>query len=250
MNSIIDENLYNENFVGNMELICNFCEAKHFPFELKNRKNFNICCHKGKVKLPDDPSYPEEIKSLIIGNSQLSRHFKHSIRNYNNAMAFASFGATYDKLYNKGPPIVRICGQVYHNTYSLHPTDNDSRKYGQLYIIDNEMATKNRKNNNSDCRNEILLQLDNIIRNNNPYANAYKMMHEVEKEIYKNSSELENEGYEIKMIMKRDIKNKRYDCCTSNEVAIVFVDNDGKVPKERDFCIYSKKKRTYLHSIY
>lgn len=144
-----DENLIIENYIGELNIICDFCKAKHFALELPSDKKFTNCCHKGKVKLIDDIEYPEEIKKLATGNSTESIEFRKNIRSYNNSLAFASFGASSYKFLGKGPPVIKICGQIYHNTYSLHPHDETNRKYGQLYIIDSEKANQSRHQNNS-----------------------------------------------------------------------------------------------------
>lgn len=105
-----------------------------------------------------------------------------SVRVVDNALAFAAFGATFDKLPGRGPPVVRICGQIYHNIYSLHPNETETPKHGQLYIKDNEIANKTREEHLSDFSPKLLRELDTIIRENNSYAKAYKMMYEVEQE--------------------------------------------------------------------
>ena len=74
-----------------------------------------------------------------------SINFQKNIRPYNNVLAFASFGANFENLSRNGPQIIRICGQIYHNIYTLHPNKNEARKYGQLYVLDNEKATAQRK---------------------------------------------------------------------------------------------------------
>ena len=82
-----------------------------------------------------------------------------------------------------GPQVIRICRQIYHNVYALHPNINEARKYGQLYVLDNEKATAQRRNHKSksDIKAELLSELDSLLRNINPYAKAYKMLYEVEK---------------------------------------------------------------------
>lgn len=243
-----DEDHIVENFLGNMEVICNFCKAKHFLLEMPKDKKFNTCCHKGKVMLPEDPLYPEELKHMINGNTWKSKHFMEYIRDYNNAVAFASFGAKFIPFKNKGPQVFKICGQTYHNTYALHPNDNEIRKYSQLYIIDNEVATKSRKNSNNNCRNDILRYLDTLLRKINPYAEAYKMMHEIEKDEEESSVLKKSCPREIKMILKRhyNVDKNRYNLPTANEVAVVFVDDDGEPPIERDFCVFSKSNKPII----
>ena len=109
--------------------------------ELPRDQKFSNCCHKEKVIFPEDPLYPVELKNLVIGTITSTKKFFKSIRSYNNAIAFTSFGATFDNLFSQGPSVIRICGQIYHNTYALHPNEGDLRKFSQLYIIDMSMPT-------------------------------------------------------------------------------------------------------------
>ena len=43
--------------------------------------------------------------------------------------------SNYDKLFNRDPTVIRIYGEIYHNSYALHPNNNVNRKYGQLFIM-------------------------------------------------------------------------------------------------------------------
>ena len=70
-----------------------------------------------------------------------SINFQKNIQPYNNVLAFASFGANFENLSRNGPQVIRICGQIDPNIYALHPNKNEARKYGQLYVLDNEKAT-------------------------------------------------------------------------------------------------------------
>ena len=72
--------------------------------------------------------------------SQYSVNFRKSIQSHNNSLAFATFGANYDKLSGNGPQMIRICRKIYHNVYALHQNGNQAQKHGQLYVLDNEMA--------------------------------------------------------------------------------------------------------------
>ena len=85
-------------------------------------------------------------------------------------------------LSRNGPQVIRICGQIYPNISALHPNKNEARKYGQLYVLNNEKATAQRKNHktNSDIKAELLSELDSLLRNVNPCAKVYKMMYEVD----------------------------------------------------------------------
>ena len=97
-----------------------------------------------------------------------------------NALAFASFGAKFKSISGKGPQVLKIGGQLYHNTYALHPNEDEIVKFGQLYVIENDEANNIRYEQNTQFSKDLLNKLDNILRAENPYAKAYKMMHEVE----------------------------------------------------------------------
>ena len=77
-------------------------------------------------------------------------NFQKNIRPYNNVLAFASFGANVENLSRNRPQVIRFCGQIYHNVYALHQNKNEARKYGQLYVLDNEKATVQRKNHKAE----------------------------------------------------------------------------------------------------
>lgn len=144
-----------------MNLRCKYCTAYHFlgKFDKKN-KQFKNCCHKGIVKVPSDPEYPTELMELYNNNSKLGKNFKNNIRGYNNSSAFASFRAKFKNVAGKGPQIIKIGGQIYHNTYALHPNENDVSKFGQLYVIERNIANKIRNDQNSEFSKELLTKLD------------------------------------------------------------------------------------------
>ena len=89
-----------------------------------------------------------------------SINFQKNIRPYNNVLAFTNVGTNIENLSRNGLQVIRICGQIYHNVYALHLNKNEARKYGQLYILDNEKATGQRKNHKSisDIKAEYIFQ--------------------------------------------------------------------------------------------
>ena len=137
--------------VGQMNLTCHDCQTLRFPGELHN------CCHNGKVTLAALAPYPPELTDLITHNDFRSQHFLKNIRQYNSAMAFASFGAKLDIPTGYGPYTFRLHGQIYHQSGSLHPPDGTAPCYSQLYILEGDEAVSmvrahlNRKANDSPC---------------------------------------------------------------------------------------------------
>ena len=76
-----------------MNKLCIYCDVKHFLCEMNTEKCFINCCHHGKVLFNNEDLYPEQLKQLIISNTEDSKNFINNIRIYNNLFAFASFRA-------------------------------------------------------------------------------------------------------------------------------------------------------------
>lgn len=166
---IIEERNINAHNAGLMDQECMHCGALHFREETTNN-HFMSCCHNGLIHLPQ-PQTNQELKNMFEGDSQL---FKY-IRQYNSAMAFASFSATRKDIPGNGPYCFKIQGQIYRFISDLLPPNNEDASYGQLYVIDTSKATEIRqnRNENSNLKREVLLRLAEIL-SENPYAQIYK----------------------------------------------------------------------------
>ena len=233
--NVTDYEHLQENHIGEMDVICEHCGAKHFRAEITDKENsFNDCCAHGKVKLDNLPPLPNELNSLFSGNHQKSHEFFTNIRSYNNTLSFASFNANLVDLRSqrRGPYCFKIQGQIYYrvNT-SLYSAANESPSYGQLFILDNNEATDCRLKQNSNLDKELLQKLDLIIRHNNVFAQSYLMMHEVVKE---QQEQLNTDLPNLQMGFlnnKTGLNRRRYNVQRTNEVAAVFATTaDGDIP--------------------
>jgi len=143
-----------------------------------------------------------------------------------------------------GPYCFSINGQVYHRTGSLHPDNDDQRKFAQLYILDPEDAANQRLglHENSNCNPELMQTLSTFMALNNPFAEACKMLHEVEKESIEDARKCGSEIPKVSMAILQDRKSdkRRYNAPKTNEVAIIFQNSDGEPPLERDLIIHCK----------
>lgn len=134
-----------ENYIGEMNVICQHCHAKHFIGEkVANKINsFNNCCRHGEVSLQTYPKFPSLLKSLFERSHNKSQNFLERIRDFNSSFSFASFNANLTDLSSqrRGPYCFKIQGQIYYqmNT-SLYPLSNKSPSYGQLFIFDSSEA--------------------------------------------------------------------------------------------------------------
>jgi hypothetical protein len=248
IHQLIDEATVIEHYCGEMDAICDFCQAKNFNEERPPDRKFTTCCQKGKVELPLFREYPLLLKNLLTGNHEKSANFLDHIRNFNSAFGFASMGANLVSPRGNGPYCFKIHGQIYHRTGTLHPENEEPRVFSQIYILDAEEAAECRKSKpeNEGCDIELMHILGELMTGISPFAEAYKMLHEVEMEMISNSEKAGIQQTSISMAIKQDrnIDPRRYNAPTANEVAIVFSNTDGEPPLERDLIIHLRKNQS------
>ena len=219
--------------IGSMTIQCPYCKALRFPGEKLN------CCHNGKVCLPALSPYPSMLSNLMNGATRQSKSFLKNIRRYNSSFAFASMGAMMAPPPGRGPYCFRIHGQVYHRTGTLHPEQSKQPQFGQLYILDGHEATSTRLNQHPQCDENTMTQIQDVLTEHSPYVAAYRHMHQVEQA---QAQETHTEPPTVKMAFKRGNDQRRYNLPTVDEVAAVFVGDDGMPPAQRDFVVYPRDK--------
>ncbi|EFX62026.1 hypothetical protein DAPPUDRAFT_120618, partial [Daphnia pulex] len=187
--------------IGDLTKICAECDAKHFEKEMPKDQKFQRCCGKGKVIIPPPKPCPQPLASLLQNQHPKSKQFMKQIRNYNSAHAFASLGANQSPPPNRGPYCYRIHGQIYHQITPLGPTPNP--RYADLYFLDSAQATDYRANIQamSGCCRILMVELDAMLREKNPYALVYKMMRQVLEEEYVQRQAANLPHYTVGMII-------------------------------------------------
>ena len=241
-----------ENFIGQMNVECTHCKAKHFPNERVANKgdSFNDCCNHGNVELLLAPEFPIELKKLFDSEHELSPQFFQSIRLYNNLFSFASFNANLVNFNNRrpGPYCFKIQGQIYYqiNT-ALHPTVNEKPSYGQLFIIDANEAIEHRMTAfNKDVHIDIVKVLEKIMRDYNIFAQSYEMMGD---ELKKQENCQSHQELQLLFSLKSGENDKRrYNFQRANEVAAIFSTTaDGEIPDA--YVIISNKDTKELQRV-
>ncbi|XP_034934873.1 uncharacterized protein [Chelonus insularis] len=230
----------NEYFIGEMDVLCRHCNAKHFSQEKVFAKgnSFNDCCNHGKVSFQRPPSIPDKLRMLFDYTDPNSKNFHERIRVYNSSFSFASFNANLINFQSRrpGPYCFKIQGQVYYqiNT-SLYPQSDDSPSFGQLFIIDSNEAITNRLATNSQLNVNILQDLDKIMRDHNMFAKSYQMMHEEVKkqeELALQSNCSNTPEMELLFTLKPGVDRRRFNLQQVNEVAAIFTTTaDGEIPE-------------------
>ena len=206
------------------------------------RKHIFLYCHNGKVVLSLPLSFPQDLEDLFKGNyadRNANLNFLKYIRNYNAWLSFASFEANVVQPMNHGPPCFRTCGQVFHCIGNLRPNQDVPPTYCHLYIYDPLAAVNFRmqQRDNDLCLNDLMFRLQTIISEENPFALAFKNMAEVEdKEICR--AALEGCSVSVlKMSLLEGQDRRCYNLPSHNEVAVVFVGEDGAPPASMEVVI-------------
>ena len=200
------------------------------------------CCHNGKVHLESLYPYPDELKRLLMDRDTKSLNFQQNIRSYNSAIAFASMGANLTLPPGCGPSCFRICGQIFHRNGTLHPSVGTTPVFNHLYIIENSASLEYRMMQaaNQLCQHDVMELLQKVMDTRSPYVAAYRHMSEVENEDLDKSSSAGMQPRPIKMYFKAGKDRCRYNKPTRDEVAAVFVGENGSPLITRDIIVYPR----------
>ncbi|XP_057310672.1 uncharacterized protein LOC130648633 [Hydractinia symbiolongicarpus] len=228
-------NLY---FLGAMDKECEYCQALKFENE-----NCFKCCHTGKIALDNLSPYPQQLRDLLTNTDTVqAKNFQANIRKYNSAVAFASFGANLRPPPGRGPPCFRICSQIWHRVGGLHLPEGQTPVFNQLYIYEAGRALNERmaRQENNGCREDVMQTVQDVMDRVSPFAAAYRYMAEVEAEEL-NQAAAQNRGpSEVRMYLRVGNDRRRYNLPHHDEVAAVFVGQDGAPPGNRDVVIYPR----------
>lgn len=234
--------------LGSMDAPCSECDALHFEDErVGNLSSFDDCCGHGKFFVPEETKpFPEELKELFLGEHRLSKDFHARIRNYSSALAFASICTQQDVPFDGGIYQHRIRGNVQTCiSTSMHPSSSSTfeserrRRYGQLYVVESNVANEARLKEapNRGLNAELLAILDKIIRECSVFAEAYYTAAEIEQEELQKA---DNSGLgrqavpDVRLVfgLRPGQERRQYNRSLVNEVYAVFVTTpEGEVPE-------------------
>ncbi|XP_057302694.1 uncharacterized protein LOC130636863 [Hydractinia symbiolongicarpus] len=216
---------------GEFNIVCKHCGAIQF-----NNENHFKCCHNGKVALRAILQFPAEIRELLSNDSAQAKQFRKYIRVYNNAFSFASLLPNIRPPPGRGPPCFRICGQLFHRYGALLPAQNELPNFSQLYIVEAAAALNMRIENptHAHCNRETMQIIQDVLNRDSPYAAAYSNMAEVEREETARVAAKNRQPSVVSMVMREGNDRRRYNAPLHQEVAAIFVGNDGAPPAARD----------------
>jgi len=182
----IGRQAYNEEVLiphslGPMNLTCHYCEAFYFKTEeCKEDKVFTKkkCCMRGEYVFEFNFKVPDLIKNLLRNTHPESKNFWDNIRQFNSALAFASFAASVligniQNVLGRGPYCFKAQGVIQHLSGHLRESDPKKLKYSQLYFVESSLANQCRQNRNKDCLESLLNNLDKLRHNKSVCKNFF-----------------------------------------------------------------------------
>ncbi|UYV73850.1 hypothetical protein LAZ67_11001135 [Cordylochernes scorpioides] len=197
--------------IGQMSIVCNYCKAKKFKDEPPG-----FCCKNGKVYLSPPQLPPDELFSLMSGNSSESNHFLRNIRKYNSCFQMTSFGATSFSEESVFPTTFRAQGQVYHRAGSLLPSLDQPPQFLQIFFVeDAQLEVNQRCHFSSALRHGTVLCLQRMFHRCNQLIKIFK-------------TALENmPSDEYKLVIRADKTpsgehERHFNAPQSNDVAVVL----------------------------
>ncbi|KAL7094727.1 hypothetical protein ACP275_11G121900 [Erythranthe tilingii] len=203
-----------------------------------SRPAFSLCCIQGKVELPLLTDPPQVLRELFFNRDARSKYFLDNIRSFNMMFSFTSLGGRIDNSLNDGnaPPTFIMCGENYHRIGSLVPMQGSTPKFSQLYIFDTQNEVTNRmqvvrlESGSSVLRNSIVSDIKDMLDQNNPYAQAYRMA----RDRFENT---DIHNVRLRLIGKRDRDGRRYNLPCISEVAALIVGDFDSADGERDIIV-------------
>ena len=173
------------------------------------------------------------MKQLLFENTNNLKRCRHDIRAFNSSLAFASLGVKEDIL-PPGPYTFRICESVYHRIGHLFPDFGQKPKFSQIYIFDSNNELANRLAWNAGLDKQILLDLQNMLHQCNPYVACFKRT----ADVFSRSKESEN----LKLVLKQDTYKdlRRYNLPTASEIAVIIPNYSSDLPTNRDIVLFKR----------
>ncbi|CAF4946094.1 unnamed protein product [Pieris macdunnoughi] len=163
-----------------------------------------------------DPGSEDILLDLYEGNTSDANHFKANIRQYNS---------------------------IYIKTGSLVPLQGHKPQYNQLYIIEDEAALNDRLSDsrNNMCRSNIMRSLQTMLNESNPFIKIYKKVAAIlaEEELKAASENRPKYSVSMQFYKHKSLDLRRYNTPSKNEVAAIFVGENGEPPLTLIVILYS-----------
>ncbi|CAH1979203.1 unnamed protein product [Acanthoscelides obtectus] len=145
-----------------------------------------------------------------------------------------------------------VQGEIRHHISNVSTNiPNERRQYGNLYFLDTELANQLRSagpQNRAELNREIVDLISNYLYNHNPFAQAYRFLKDVYQQQQQSNRHPTLELY-INNNRARDINFRQYGAVQANEIAAVFISEDGRPPLDRCLHVYCRDNDQTIHKL-
>ena len=135
-----------------------------------------------------------------------------------------------------GPYCYRINGQVYHVISQMNPESGKPPGFSQIYIFDQQNELENHLKPFSDLNHDTLQELQDMMKEINPYAQAYIHVGDVMKDKPAEDVQL------VLQTSQESIDPHRYNLPTGTDVAVIIPTDCGNDITSRDVVVYKSAK--------
>ena len=173
------------------------------------------------VQLDELPQVQPFLQHLYEGTDTNGKHFLANMHKYNCAFQMTSFGCNEVSMSGFNLSF-RIQGQVYHLIGSIIPSEGESLKFAQIYIIDDhESEVATRTAIVDGLKPDIIRDINQLLHDSDRYVEMFK----VAKEIFERENAPTNNI--IKIVINEtkrpsDEHSRRYNRPFSDEVAALM----------------------------
>ena len=146
---------------------------------------FSLCCLNGQIKIPPLKEPPEKLKCLLTGECKKGTEISgQTSEHIIPVWLFASMHVSGEEYVfkTKGPYCYMISGQVYHALSQMQPEHGRKPNFSQIYIYDQENELDNRLWSFKTLDRTVLKELQDMIKELNPYAQLYKQAGDIMSE--------------------------------------------------------------------
>ncbi|KAJ8931615.1 hypothetical protein NQ314_015447 [Rhamnusium bicolor] len=188
---------------------------------------------------------PDLLRNLFNRTHPQSTNFRQNVLRYNYAFQFVSLEAKLRQLpRGRAPPVYTIQGKVYHHLSDINVNDPVQR-YGPVYFLTPEEALHHRQQNaNNDLLPQTIELIEDLLRNVNPYAQAYMhLRHRYDLEV-ETIERLQADAVRLRLdapplrmplvtlelLQVRGANNRQFDLPVIPEVAAVYNSNIDHPP--------------------
>ncbi|CAH1986999.1 unnamed protein product [Acanthoscelides obtectus] len=145
-----------------------------------------------------------------------------------------------------------VQGEIRHHISNISTNiSNERRQYGTLYFLDTELANQLRSagpQNRTELNRETVDIISNYMHSHNPFAQAYRFLKDVYQEQQHSNRQLTLELY-INNNRVLDINFRQYGAVQANEIAAVFISEDGRPPLDRCLHVYCRDNDQIIHEL-